>query len=63
MNSRKLSLKRDVLQDITPDELVSVAGGGTQFSCLDYISCGIVECLLTLRTCDGGWSEFPRCIH
>lgn len=64
MNTRRLSLKRDVLQELTPGELGVVAGGGTEASCLDYISCWAWQCLFTLRMCGGGGdSDFPRCIH
>ncbi len=47
---RKLSLKRDVLQELTPHELSGVAGGrdtNTCISCLDYISCWLADCLPT----------------
>lgn len=62
--TRTLSLKRDVLQELTSGELGAVAGGttgGTEASCLDYISCWAFQCLFTLRTCPGGGS-FPRCV-
>jgi hypothetical protein len=60
MNTRQLSLRRDVLRELTPGELGIVAGTGTEASCLDYISCWAVQCLRTLRTCVAP-SEFPRC--
>ncbi len=47
MTKRTLSLKRDVLRDLTTDELRDVAGGATGFSCLDYISCYPTQCLPT----------------
>ena len=44
--TRKLSLKKDVLQELTTDELRGVAGGHpTWFSCLDYISCNPLDCV------------------
>ena len=46
---RTLTLKRDVLQELTAAELGSVAGGNTAYSCLDYISCFIHQCVLTLN--------------
>ncbi len=46
--TRTLSLKRDVLQELSSDELsVVVAGTETSFSCLDFISCNPLDCLLT----------------
>lgn len=43
--TRRLSLKKDVLQELTTAELGSVAGGATEFSCLDYISCFPWQCV------------------
>lgn len=39
--SRRLSLKREALRDLTAEELDAVAGGTlqTKISCLDYITC------------------------
>ena len=45
--SRTLILKRESLRQLTADELHGVAGGpGTSLSCLDYVSCYILQCLL-----------------
>lgn len=52
--TRKLSLKRETLQDLTPAELAAVAGGNTNFSCLDYISCFPWQCIPTFD---------PRCVE
>lgn len=51
MKNRSLSLKRDVLQELTTDELAGVTGGTreTLYSCLAFISCGVVECLPTIK--------------
>lgn len=51
MNNRKLVLKRDVLQSLTDDELVDVVAGtrDTLYSCMDYISCAVTECILTVE--------------
>ena len=48
---RKLSLKRDVLQELTPQELGVVVGGtrDTLYSCMAYVSCDIVNCLLSVE--------------
>lgn len=62
MKTRTLSLKRDVLQELTNGELGAVAGAGTDMSCLDYISCWAVQCLFTLRMC-GGVTDLPRCVE
>lgn len=38
--SRRLTLQREALRTLTPDELDSVLGGrDTEISCLDYITC------------------------
>ena len=58
-NPRTLNLKRDVLVELSTDELTGVVGGTvktvevreTLYSCYAYISCGVVECLPTLRGC------------
>ena len=55
--TRKLSLKREELQELTNDELTGVAGGAqtrdgvcdvfdTMYSCLTYQSCA---CMLTFN--------------
>lgn len=48
---RKLSLKRDVLQELSSEELGDVVGGTreTLYSCYAYISCDIVNCLLSVE--------------
>lgn len=53
MKNRTLSLKRDVLQELTTDELEVVNGGTreTLYSCYTYVSCGVLECLPTLKGC------------
>jgi hypothetical protein len=50
---RKLSLKRDVLQELGTDELKDVIGGTkeTLYSCLAYISCDLLRCAPTLNGC------------
>ena len=50
--TRKLSLARDVLHELTSEELAGVAGGNTNVSCLDYLSCWFYQCLPTFdRRC------------
>lgn len=46
--TRKLALKKDVLQELTTDDLRGVVAGtrDTLYSCLDFVSCDIVNCLL-----------------
>ncbi len=46
--NRKLSLKRDVLQELTSAELTGVVAGtkDTMYSCMTFISCYITDCLL-----------------
>lgn len=57
--NRRLSLKREVLQELSPSDLGSVAGGGsvgkvcgytigvcladTMYSCMTYISCAMLH--------------------
>ena len=52
---RTLSLKREVLQEITADELAGVGGGTrtdpTGMSCLDYISCWAWRCIASRVIC------------
>ena len=45
--ARTLILKRDVLRELSNDELSGVVAGTreTMYSCLDYVSCHIVDCL------------------
>ena len=65
MTARRLTLKRDVLQELGSDDLAIVAGGtrpdirdlaDTMYSCLHYISCAVLhtcwapESLLCLQT-------------
>ena len=53
-NRRSLSLKREVLQELTAAELTGVAGGAphqTEVSCLDYISCWALQCLPRTLVC------------
>ncbi|HVF06181.1 MAG TPA: hypothetical protein VNA20_15170 [Frankiaceae bacterium] len=64
--TRKLSLRREALQELTTAELVAVAGGATKQSndwscgsCMTYVSCYITDCIgdtlndciVTLDTC------------
>lgn len=53
---RKLVLKRDVVRELTTDEMTEVVGGTkeTLFSCYTVISCNPLDCLPTF---DG------RCIN
>jgi len=53
---RKLVLKRDVVRELTTDEMTEVVGGTkeTFFSCYTFISCNPLDCLPTF---DG------RCIN
>ncbi len=51
MTPRKLSLRREELQELTADELTGVVGGATWFSCMTYISCNPVACLPTFDGC------------
>ena len=47
--TRKLTLKRDVLQELSSDELSGVVAGTTKetmYSCMTYISCYITDCLV-----------------
>jgi hypothetical protein len=47
---RTLSLKREQVQELSTDELRGVVGGGeTMYSCMAYISCDIVNCLLSVE--------------
>ena len=57
--ARKLTLKRDVLQELSTADLDQVVGGGTtgcvggtdtMYSCYTYISCHIIACLPTFKT-------------
>ena len=48
--TRTLTLKRDVLQELSTDELSEIVGGTvTAFSCLTYISCFVTACLIPTR--------------
>lgn len=58
MKSRKLTLKRDVLQELGTDELADVVAGtatgtgaATRHSCLTYISCFQQECVGNTNNC------------
>jgi hypothetical protein len=49
MPRRTLSLKREVLQELSDADLHVVAGGTvpqTWYSCLDYLSCNVLGCVL-----------------
>jgi hypothetical protein len=48
VKKRSLVLRRDVLRSLTEDELGGIAAGtfGTAYSCLDYVSCYLLDCLL-----------------
>jgi hypothetical protein len=47
-----LTLKRDVLRELTLDELTGVNGAGeTYYTCYAVISCGLIECLPTFDHC------------
>ena len=50
--TRKLTLKRDVLQELSSDDLNLVVGGtrDTLFSCYTFVSCNILECLVDRAT-------------
>ncbi len=57
---RKLTLNRDVLDELTTDELRGVAGAApdyptqdrpTGYSCLDYVSCYQTQCLPKTLVC------------
>lgn len=56
MNVRRLTLKRDVLQELTSNDLAAVAGGtrpeirDTLYSCLHYISCAFLHTCYVPRT-------------
>jgi len=50
MTRRTLSLKREVLQEITSSDLSLVGGAArsdteTMYSCLAYVSCDILRCV------------------
>jgi hypothetical protein len=44
--NRTLSLKRTVLHELTADELGAVGGADGSISCLDYLSCNPLDCVL-----------------
>jgi hypothetical protein len=46
--TRRLSLRRDVLQELTVSDLAAVDGGArqTMYSCLDYVSCYALQCVV-----------------
>lgn len=52
MTRRTLSLKREVLNELTAADLAVVAGAAgdsvpqTWYSCLDYLSCNVLGCVL-----------------
>ena len=48
-NTRKLALKREIGVELADAELREIAGGTrqTMFSCLTYISCNPLECLIS----------------
>lgn len=43
--TRTLSLKRTVLRELTVDELGAVGGAEGSLSCLDYVSCNMLDCV------------------
>lgn len=48
--ARTLALKSETLRQLTDGELDAVAGGAqTRYSCLDYISCYVEQCLPTYQ--------------
>lgn len=55
--NRRLTLKRDVLRELTDADLGLVGGGApeptkipdTLYSCYDWVSCHIGECLVSGR--------------
>jgi hypothetical protein len=52
---RTLTLKRDVLQELTTADLNAVVGGlptgVTGISCLAYVSCWVADCLPETLVC------------
>jgi hypothetical protein len=59
MTVRRLTLKREVLQELGSDELAAIAGAAppntteyaeTMYSCLHYISCYIPQCIVLRPT-------------
>lgn len=55
MQVRRLTLKREVLQELSNADLVMIGGGAppeitkvaeTMYSCLAYISCHILQCIV-----------------
>jgi hypothetical protein len=51
--TRKLTLKKDVLAELSSAELTEVVGGtrDTLFSCLTYVSCNPLDCVLSRQVC------------
>jgi hypothetical protein len=50
--NRKLALKRELLADLSTDELRAVAGAGvTMLSCATYISCNPLACVIETIVC------------
>jgi hypothetical protein len=56
---RTLSLKREVLQELTAADLTAIAGAAppqttklaeTMYSCLAYISCNVLQCVVIAVT-------------
>lgn len=59
MNQRKLSLKREVLTDLSDAQLRDLAGGtkttttvnpDTIYSCMTFVSCAIPFCMINRET-------------
>lgn len=67
LTARRLSLKREALADLSPEELSGIAGGD---DACDAITCRLVQCVIdqlptavTVLTCDPRWCPhtFPNC--
>ena len=49
--TRKLALRRDVLRELSAGELSGVVAGGAEISQLDFVTCQLPFCLLSLQGC------------
>lgn len=49
--TRRLALRREVLRELSTDELAAVVGGtrDTFYSCLDFVSCDLIRCVTTVE--------------
>ena len=49
--TRRLALRREVLRELSTDELASVVGGTreTLYSCMDFESCDFVRCVISVE--------------